>query len=48
MQWSSSYSSSGVLAFANNINTHEGGTHLDGFKNALTRTINDYARSTAS
>ena len=45
MQWSSSYSSSGVLAFANNINTHEGGTHLDGFKNALTRTINDYARS---
>lgn len=45
MQWSSSYSSSGVLAFANNINTHEGGTHLDGFKNALTRTINDYART---
>lgn len=45
MQWSSSYSSNGVLAFANNINTHEGGTHLDGFKNALTRTINDYARS---
>ncbi|MDO4442649.1 MAG: DNA topoisomerase (ATP-hydrolyzing) subunit B [Slackia sp.] len=45
MQWSSSYSSSGVLAFANNINTHEGGTHLDGFKNAITRTINDYARS---
>jgi DNA gyrase subunit B len=33
-----------VLAFANNINTHEGGTHMDGFKNALTRTINDYAR----
>jgi DNA gyrase subunit B len=43
MQWNSSYSES-VLAFANNINTHEGGTHLDGFKNALTRTINDYAR----
>ncbi len=43
MQWNSSYSDS-VLAFANNINTHEGGTHLDGFKNALTRTINDYAR----
>ena len=43
MQWNSSYSES-VLAFANNINTHEGGTHLEGFKNALTRTINDYAR----
>ena len=43
MQWNASYSDS-VLAFANNINTHEGGTHLDGFKNALTRTINDYAR----
>ena len=34
-----------VLTFANNINTHEGGTHLVGFKAALTRTINDYARS---
>jgi DNA gyrase subunit B len=43
LQWNTSYSDS-VLAFANNINTHEGGTHLDGFKNALTRTINDYAR----
>jgi len=43
MQWNSGYSES-VLAFANNINTHEGGTHLEGFKNALTRTINDYAR----
>ena len=45
MQWTSSYSSNGVLAFANNINTHEGGTHLDGFKQAVTRTINDYARN---
>ena len=45
MQWSSSYSSNSVLAFANNINTHEGGTHLEGFKQAVTRTINDYARS---
>ena len=45
MQWTSSYSSNGVLAFANNINTHEGGTHLDGFKQAVTRTINEYARS---
>ncbi len=43
MQWNMSYSDS-VLAFANNINTHEGGTHLEGFKNALTRTINEYAR----
>ena len=47
MQWSTSYSAHGVLAFANNINTHEGGTHLDGFKNALTRTINEYARAHA-
>jgi DNA gyrase subunit B len=43
MQWNTGYSET-VLAFANNINTHEGGTHLDGFKNALTRTVNDYAR----
>ncbi len=43
LQWNTSYSDS-VLAFANNINTHEGGTHLEGFKNALTRTINEYAR----
>ncbi|MBR5259350.1 MAG: DNA topoisomerase (ATP-hydrolyzing) subunit B [Eggerthellaceae bacterium] len=45
LQWSSSYSSNSVLAFANNINTHEGGTHMDGFKQAITRTLNDYARS---
>ena len=45
MQWTTSYSSNSVMAFANNINTHEGGTHLDGFKNAITRTINDYARN---
>ena len=44
MQWTSSYSSNSVLAFANNINTHEGGTHLDGFKHAVTKTLNDYAR----
>lgn len=35
-----------VLSFANNINTHEGGTHLSGFRTALTRSINDYARKT--
>ncbi|MDO4503162.1 MAG: DNA topoisomerase (ATP-hydrolyzing) subunit B [Coriobacteriia bacterium] len=45
LQWTNSYSSSGVLAFANNINTHEGGTHMDGFKQAVTRTINEYARA---
>src|SRR5215216_6687064 len=44
MQWNTSYVES-VFSFANNINTHEGGSHLSGFKAALTRTINDYARS---
>ncbi len=43
LQWNTTYSDN-TLAFANNINTHEGGTHLEGFKNALTRTINEYAR----
>lgn len=43
LQWNTGYSES-VLAFANNINTHEGGTHLEGFRTALTRTINDYSR----
>src|SRR5215208_1964864 len=44
MQWNNSYQES-VFSFANNINTHEGGSHLSGFKGALTRTLNDYARS---
>jgi DNA gyrase subunit B len=44
MQWNSSYVES-VFSFANNINTHEGGSHLSGFRAALTRTLNDYARS---
>ena len=44
MQWNSSYVES-TFSFANNINTHEGGTHLSGFKAALTRTLNDYARN---
>lgn len=45
MQWSTSYSTNSVMAFANNINTHEGGTHLEGFKQGLTRTLNEYART---
>ncbi len=44
LQWSNAYSSN-VMSFANNINTTEGGTHLDGFKHAITKTINDYARA---
>jgi len=42
MQWNEGYAES-VFSFANNINTIEGGTHLIGFKSALTRTINSYA-----
>jgi DNA gyrase subunit B len=43
MQWNGSYVES-VFSFANNINTTEGGTHLQGFRSALTRTLNQYAR----
>ena len=43
LQHNDSYSEN-CYSFVNNINTHEGGTHLTGFKNALTRTFNDYAR----
>jgi DNA gyrase subunit B len=46
MQWNSSYQES-IFSFANNINTTEGGTHLSGFRSALTRTLNDYARKKA-
>ena len=44
MQYNDSYTEN-VYAFANNINTHEGGTHLVGFKAALTKVSNDYAKS---
>jgi DNA gyrase subunit B len=44
MQYNDSYVET-VYAFANNINTHEGGTHLSGFKAALTRVANEYARN---
>ena len=46
MQWNTKYVES-VFAFANNINTHEGGSHLSGFNSALTRTLNKYARDKA-
>lgn len=43
LQYNDSYVES-VFSFANNINTHEGGTHLSGFRSALTRSLNDYAK----
>ena len=43
MQWNTSYQES-IHSFANNINTPEGGSHLSGFRSALTRTVNKYAR----
>ncbi|MBQ2818173.1 MAG: DNA topoisomerase (ATP-hydrolyzing) subunit B [Clostridia bacterium] len=43
LQYTDEYNES-VYTFANNINTHEGGTHLEGFRRALTKSINDYAR----
>jgi DNA gyrase subunit B len=46
MQWNSSYNDA-VATFANTINTHEGGTHEEGFRAALTSTINRYARASA-
>jgi len=44
VQYTDGYAES-VFAFANNINTVDGGTHLTGFRSALTRSLNDYARS---
>ncbi|MDH3247929.1 MAG: DNA topoisomerase (ATP-hydrolyzing) subunit B [Acidimicrobiia bacterium] len=43
MQWTMAYSET-VLSFANNINTHEGGTHEEGFRKALTKAVNQFAR----
>ena len=43
LQYNEGYTEN-IYSFANNINTHEGGTHESGFKSALTRIINDYAR----
>ncbi len=43
MQYTDAYNDS-ILSFANNINTHHGGTHLTGFRNGITRVLNEYAR----
>ncbi len=43
LQYTDSYSEN-IFSFANNINTHEGGSHLSGFRSAITKTMNDYAR----
>ena len=42
MQYNDGYAQDSIYSFANNISTHEGGTHLDGFKTALTRVVNNY------
>ncbi|MDF2921090.1 MAG: gyrase subunit [Paenibacillaceae bacterium] len=47
LQYNDSYTEN-IYSFANNINTHEGGTHESGFKSALTRVLNDYARKSGA
>jgi DNA gyrase subunit B len=47
LQYNDGYNEN-IFSYANNINTHEGGTHESGFKSALTRVINDYARRSNS
>lgn len=44
LQWTDSYHQDSIFSFANNINTKEGGTHLTGFRSALTRAVNTYAK----
>lgn len=44
MQYTTAYSSDNIMSYVNNIHTHEGGTHETGFKGALTKVINEYAR----
>lgn len=44
LQWTSGYTEN-VLTFANNINTHEGGTHEEGFRTSVTRALNEFARA---
>lgn len=44
LQWCSDSFSDSIVAFANNIRTADGGTHVDGLKNALTRTVNSISK----
>ena len=44
MQYTTGFHDENIMSFANNIHTHEGGTHEQGFRTALTRVINDYAK----
>ena len=48
LQWCSDAYSDNILGFANNIRTVDGGTHIEGLKTVLTRTLNAFAKSSAS